>query len=419
VGNEVGGSWEEDINTNPPWMPHDPWTYAQRFTSYYNQMKAVDPTIKIGAVADTTEDGTANYTNHPVVNPVTGVTHNGWTPVMLTYLRSNNITPDFLICHDYAPADGDTYNLLWTPSWAVNAAGLRMMLNDYLGTNLAAGVELNGTEFGPEGDKQYISLVGGLFYADMVGQILQTEFNTLLWWDLRNGQVPVTNSDNALYGWRTNSAGYYITDGGCAHGVATPPNLYPGFYCMKLMQHFARGGDTVVAATSDYPLLSAYAVRRANGCLTMLVVNKSSYANLQAAVDLNDYVPFTNAIVYSYGIPQDNADESGIGSPDISQTNTSVAGTNFDCAFAAYSATVLVFTPAAPLLVAPAAAPPPGQFIFQLRGLAGVPYVIQMSTNLTSTNWLVISTNTPATGTINLTNFMASGARFYRAVWRP
>ena len=29
-------------------------------------MKAVDPTIKIGAVADTTEDGTANYTNHPV-----------------------------------------------------------------------------------------------------------------------------------------------------------------------------------------------------------------------------------------------------------------------------------------------------------------------------------------------------------------
>ena len=28
VGNEVGGSWEEDINTNPPYQPHDPWTYA-------------------------------------------------------------------------------------------------------------------------------------------------------------------------------------------------------------------------------------------------------------------------------------------------------------------------------------------------------------------------------------------------------
>ena len=58
-----------DNNTNAPWQPHDPWTYAMRFKDYYNQMKAVDPTIKIGAVADITEDGTANYTNHPVVNP--------------------------------------------------------------------------------------------------------------------------------------------------------------------------------------------------------------------------------------------------------------------------------------------------------------------------------------------------------------
>lgn len=419
VGNEVGGSWEEDINTNPPWQPHDPWTYAQRFTSYYQLMKAVDPTIKIGAVADTTEDGTANYTNHPVVNPVTGVTHNGWTPVMLTYLRSNNVTPDFLISHDYAPGDGDTYNLLWTPTWASNAASLRMMLNDYLGTNLAAGVELNGTEFGPEGDKQWISLVGGLFYADMIGQILQTEFNTLLWWDLRNGQSVITDSDNALYGWRTNSFGSFITDGGCINGIATPPNLYPSFYCMKLMQYFARGGDTVVSANYDYPLLSAYAVRRTNGCLTMLVVNKSSYASLAAAISVAGYVPSSRATVYSYGIPQDNADKTGLGSPDISQTNCSVPGTNFTCTFAPYSATVLVFTPTAPLLVVPPAAPAPGQFVCQLKGLAGVPYVIEMSTNLSSKSWTAISTNTLTSGTMNFTNALSSSARFFRAVWQP
>lgn len=419
VGNEVGGSWEEDINTNPPWQPHDPWTYAQRFTSYYQLMKAVDPTIKIGAVADTTEDGTANYTNHPVVNPVTGVTHNGWTPVMLTYLRSNNVTPDFLISHDYAPGNGDTYNLLWTPTWASNAASLRMMLNDYLGTNLAAGVELNGTEFGPEGDKQWISLVGGLFYADMIGQILQTEFNTLLWWDLRNGQSVITDSDNALYGWRTNSFGSFITDGGCINGIATPPNLYPSFYCMKLMQYFARGGDTVVSANYDYPLLSAYAVRRTNGCLTMLVVNKSSYASLAAAISLVGYVPSSRATVYSYGMPQDNADKTGLGSPDISQTNYSVPGTNFTCTFAPYSATVLVFTPTAPLLVVPPAAPAPGQFVCQLKGLAGVPYVIEMSTNLSSKSWTAIATNTLTSGTMNFTNPLSSSARFFRAVWQP
>jgi hypothetical protein len=421
VGNEVGGGWETDYNTNAPYQAHDPWTYAQRFTDYYNQMKAVDPTIKIGAVADTTEDGTSNYTNHPVVNPRTGVTHNGWTPVMLTYMRSNNVTPDFLICHDYAPGDGDTYNLLWTKTWASHAASMRQMLNDYLGSNVATNVELNGTEFGPSGDQQWISLVGGLFYADMIGQILQTEFNTLLWWDLRNGQGTLANPDNALYGWRTNSSGLTLTDEGILNGNVTPPdpNCYPSYYCMKLMQHFARGGDTVVTVTNDYKLLGTYAVRRTNGVLTMLVVNKSSYASLNTTINLAGYVPSTNAAVYSYGIPQDNAALTGTGSLDIVQTNFPAAGTNFNYTFPPYSATVLSLAPAAPTLVVPSTPPPPGQFVFQLQGLAGVPYLIQVSTNLTLPNWISVATNTPVIGTHNITNGMSSDSQFYRAVWQP
>ena len=417
IGNEVGGSWETDNNTNAPWQPHDPWTYAMRFTDYYNQMKAVDPTIKIGAVADTTEDGTSNYTNHPVVNPRTGVTHNGWTPVMLTYMRSNNVTPDFLICHDYAPGDGDTYNLLWTKTWASHAAGMRQMLNDYLGSNVAANVELAGTEFGPQGDKQWISVVGGLFYADMIGQILQTEFSALLWWDLRNGQNTVTNSDNALYGWRTNSSGVTLTDGGILNGNVTPPNFncYPTYYCMKLMQYFARGGDTVVTVTNDYKLLGTYAVRRTNGILTMLVVNKSSYASLNAAINLAGYAPSTNAIVYSYGIPQDDAARTGVGSMDVLQTNFPTAGTNFNYTFPPYSATVLAFAPAAPKVQT--AVMNSGKFIFQLQGQVGVPYQIQTSTNLFAwvSNSIVTLTNT----TWSVTNNTAPGAKFWRAVWLP
>ena len=175
----------------------------------------------------------------------------------------------------------------------------------------------------------------------------------------------------------------------------------------------------VVAATTDYELLSAYAVRRTNGCLTLLVVNKSSYASLNAAINLAGYAPFSNATAYSYGIPQDDAARTGIGSPDIAQTNFLVAEANFNHTFTPYSATVLALTPAAPLLVVPAAVAPPGQVVFQLQGVAGVPYLIQMSTNLTSTNWITISTNTPASGTLNLTNALSSGTRFYRAVWRP
>ena len=188
VGNEINGVWEPDYNTNAPYKAHDPWTYAMRFTNYYAQMKAVDPTIKIGAVIEPSEDGYANYTNHPVVNPRTGVTHNGWTPVMLTYMRSNNCIPDFVIEHKYGPAAGDTLSLLWSSSWATDAADLRQMLNDYLGS-AATNVTLECTEAGVNAGStiQNVSLPGGLFYADSVGQILQTEFNSRVWWDLRNG----------------------------------------------------------------------------------------------------------------------------------------------------------------------------------------------------------------------------------------
>jgi alpha-L-arabinofuranosidase len=429
IGNEVGGSWELDCNTNPPWQPHDPWTYAMRFAQYYTAMKAVDPTIKIGAVADTTEDGTANYNNHAAVNPVTGVTHYGWTPVMLYTMRTNNpnALPDFLIDHSYAPGDGDTYSLLWSSShWQVDAANLRMMLNDYigyyLGTNVATNIELDITEYGPGGNQQAISLVSGLFDADCVGDIMQTEFNASLRWDLHNAQADLTTPDNALYGWRTDpSTGYFLSDGGVANGPVVPPNTncYPGYYCMKLLKYFACGGDTVVRATNDYELLGTYAVRRTNGSLTMLVINKSSCSNLTAQINLNGYVPYSTATVYSYGIPEDLAADTGTGSLDVAQSAISGVGASFTGSFPPFSANVLVFAPAAPLLAALGPPQSSGHFVFQVNGQSGVPYVIETCTNLLSPIWTAISTNTSASGAFSVTNSVSSTSRFYRAVWQP
>ena len=345
VGNEIFGTWETDNNTNAPYQAHDPWTYAMRFTNYYAQMKAVDPTIKIGAVIDPTEDGYINYSNHPVVNPRTGVTHYGWTPVMLTYMRSNNCTPDFVIEHNYGPAAGDTQDLLYSKGWASDAANLRQILNDYLG-NAATNVTLEVTENGTGGDRQNVSLPGGLFYADSIGQILQTEFNSRVWWDLRNGQGTVANPDPAFYGWRMNANGGVLSDGGIVYGLGGVGNLYPTYYCAKLISHFAEGGDTVVSAASDYPLLATYAVMRTDGTLTLLVINKSASSNLTANFNLSGYVPYTNAAIYSYGIPQDEAARTGVGSPDIVQTNFIGAAASFSATFAPFSATVMVMSPA-------------------------------------------------------------------------
>jgi len=351
VGNESGGTWEEDLNTNAPWQPHDPWTYAMRFQQYYTAMKAVDPTIKIGSSANVTEDGTANYNNHTVVNPVTGVSHNGWTPVMLYTMRTNGCICDFLIDHTYGPGNSDVGGLSYSPVWAVNANNLRTMLTDYLG-GLGANVELNVTENGSGGnDRQLVSVVSGLFCCDSLGQLLQTEFNSRLWWDLRNGQSDFSPSDNSLYGWRKDPyTGSYFGDLGIVSGLGnTAVNCYPDYYCGKLLNHFAAGGDTVIAATNDFQMLGTYAVQRTNGLLTLLVINKSCYTNLNANINLIGFAPATNATAYFYGLQQDMA--ASLNGPaaamDVSTYNLLVTGTNFTASFPPYTATVIQLAPAA------------------------------------------------------------------------
>ncbi len=340
IGNECYSSWETDTNTRP----HDPYTYAQRFQQYYTQMKAVDPTIKIGAVAVTGEDSYANYTDHPAVNPRTGQTHYGWTPVMLATMRSLGVTPDFLIYHRYAQAPGaesDQGLLLSNGAWSTDAADLRQQLNDYLGA-AAPGVELDCTEnnsvYSNPG-KQTTSLVNGLFLADSVCAAMNTEFNSVVWWDMRNGQDASNNNSSSLYGWRQ------YGDYGVADSVdpAGPADTYPTFYVERLMQHFARGGDHLISSASDYPFLSVCAALRKSGGLTLLVVNKSASTALNANITVSGATPVSTGTLYSYGIPQDNAAETGVGSADIASSPVSGLSTNFSFNFPAYSANVIAF----------------------------------------------------------------------------
>jgi hypothetical protein len=107
IGNENYGAWERDNNTRP----HDPVTYANRFKEYWLQMKAVDPSIKIGAVVALGEDAFANYPEQVVTNPRTGQAHSGWTPVMLDTLRQLGVTPDFVVYHRYEQGPGGESDL--------------------------------------------------------------------------------------------------------------------------------------------------------------------------------------------------------------------------------------------------------------------------------------------------------------------
>lgn len=342
VGNENYGNWEADNNTRP----HDPVTYANRFKQYWQQMKAIDPTIKIGAVVINGEDAYANYPDEVVVNPRTGQSHSGWTPVLLDTLRQLGVTPDFVSYHRYEQGPGgesDIFLLDSAASWPNDAANLRQMLDDYLGKK-SKKVEMvvteNNSVFSNVG-KQTTSLVNGLFYADAIGNLLKTEFNALLWWDLRNGQEGGNNNSPSLYGWRR-YGDYGIVN---SADPAGPADRYPTFYVNKLLKYFARGGEKVVQASSDYSKLGVYAVRGPDRSVRILVINKHPTATLNATIALPALKKGETATVFSYGIPQDEAAHTGTGSADIQQSSLTLSGSTLTFTPAPYSVHVIQLKP--------------------------------------------------------------------------
>ena len=409
VGNECYGTWETDTNVNA----HDGYTYAVRAAQYIAQMKAADPTIKIGVPMVTGENTYVNgYTSHPIVNARTGTTNYGWTPVVLATLKALGTTPDFIVHHVYPQYlnDSDPTLLQASANWATDAASLRQQITDYFGTG-GTNIEIlcteNNADAGNQG-RQSTSIVNGLYYADSLGQLMKTEINAFVWWDFRNGTDTGGDFNSLLYGWRP------YGDLGIVNG---PTNRAPVFYAAKLMTYFAQPGDTVLNVTSTYSLLTAYAIRHTSGSISLLALNKDVTGNFNGQIQLAGFAPSSAAKIYSYGLAQDEATRTNAAYAlqDIATNNFSGAGTNFTYAFPPYSLTMLTLVPAAPkVAVLPAAA---GKFVLQVQGQSNVRYIVQSSTNFTV--WTPVATNTLTGTTWNVTNTITPPNKFWRAVWLP
>ena len=201
IGNECYGTWETDSNV----VPHDPYTYATNAVAFIQQMKAAYPSvpIKVGIVVVPGEGSYSNNATHFAVNPRTGKTNYGWTPIVLSQMANLGVLPDFLIHHFYweyttygwslAAGSQDSDPLLlqvagnpsplnWS-DWASAAADLRQQISDYVGsagTNIELCVTENNSDAGAMG-RQSSSLVNGLYLADNAGQLMKTEFRAYLW----------------------------------------------------------------------------------------------------------------------------------------------------------------------------------------------------------------------------------------------
>jgi hypothetical protein len=342
IGNENYGDWEHDENS----PPHDPVTYATRACEYMRQMKAVDPSIKVGVVV------TENWAERAGV-PIGALKkcnlrefivegYQGWTPKMLATLKQLGVVPDWVSVHYYPQGlpgyENDARLLQSTTKWTALAASSRQHLKNYFG-DAHTNVEMLCTENNstPQNTgKQTTSLVNGLYLADSFGQIAQTEFNSFVWWNLRNAQDRKSNNSPELYGWRQYGD----------HGIISGNDVrYPTFHVFKLLKYFARGGDQIVRAASDNKFLSVYAARRADKTLALLIINKSPQAVMNVSSSISSFQPQSEVTIYSYGIPQDEAAHTGIGPEEISQSTFISASVEFSRSFPPYSVTVMVFSP--------------------------------------------------------------------------
>jgi len=99
----------------------------------------------------------------------------------------------------------------------------------------------------------------------------------------------------------------------------------------------------VVATSSTYDLVSAFATKRADGSIRVMVVNKNPTAQISGRFTFTGFAPAGYATRYSYGMKQDNAAMNG--QPQIIDVATiKNAANKMSQVFPPYSVTVLVFT---------------------------------------------------------------------------
>jgi hypothetical protein len=317
IGNEIygngtyGASWEYDVNGLGPSV------YAERFVSYSAAMKAVDPFIKIGAVLTAPGNWPDGQTS--AASPV---------PWDDTVLAAACDTIDFVDIHWYpqgptgetdqgllgAPEDGESTSVSYTPPIPAMVATLRSEIARYCGAH--AGdvdimvTETNSVSYNP--GKQTTSLVDALYLADSVTTWLENGVRNVDWWAIHNSPVCDTNDGSSLYG--TYGFGDYglLSVGQSCSGLSEPAaeTPFPAYYGFEMTSRFLEPGGSILGTTSSASLVSAHAVRRPDGDLGVMLINKDPATSYAVGVSLDAFVPCSRAEVSTFGTNSTAIDRS-------------------------------------------------------------------------------------------------------------
>ncbi|HEY3871211.1 MAG TPA: cellulose binding domain-containing protein [Actinocrinis sp.] len=352
IGNETygngyyGSAWESDDHSSL-----SPTTYANNFLQYSAAMKAVDPTIKIGAVL--TLPG-----NWPAGLMGSGDTAD-WNQTVLSLAGS---AIDFVIVHWYPSGTGAATALSEPAQLPGELQQLHQEINQYGGAN-ASKIQVAMTEVNAGQDED--TQPDALFADDAYMTALEQGVFTVDWWDTRNGPGTISTAPDGATDYDDWGV---LSSGDCTGSVCEPPlnTPFPTYYAISMLSKLGRPGDLMVGSATDNPLVAAHAVRQANGDLAVMLVNKDPSNAYTVNLNYNGYFPSSaTPTVYTYG-------------DEASSITSAGAGTTATQTLPAYSIETVVLTPSGKN-VSPLTAP-------------GSPSVSNVTANSATVSW------TPATG---------------------
>ncbi|GAA3762309.1 cellulose binding domain-containing protein [Salinactinospora qingdaonensis] len=292
IGNEIygnghyGNGWEEDDHADK-----SPNEYANNVLDYAEAMKAVDPTIEIGAVLTTPGDWPDG-----IVGPGDSA---DWNNTVLSIVAD---TIDFVIVHSYPGGDSADEALDRVSRLPGQLRQVRRQIDHHAGERSAEiGIAL--TEVNSKVEMN--SRPNGLFAAEMYMTALENGVFNVDWWNVHNGPTEVNEVDGEI---GFNDFGLF-SSGGCVDDVCQPEVNTPfhPYYGIKSLTNLGAPGDTMVASSSTSEEVTAHAVHQADGDMNVMLINKDP--DTSYPVDLN-YAGFTpdgeEPIVHRYGRGDDD-----------------------------------------------------------------------------------------------------------------
>lgn len=309
--------WGESYN--------DSKVYAKRVKEYSKAMKAIDPSIKIGA------------------NMLLGLSH--WDIEVFKNAASDF---DFIIFHFYPywiESDINNNQLLAEPySFAnkyntayYNSKGVVEQAEDLIkkyAPEREGKIEFVVTEYNTGNYNKGKSLVYGLTTADLLGEFAEN--------NVKIGQFHKLSA-NTDYHWDA------YTEDFRAKPPALAISLFSKHFGQLLTATKVSGAPTFsvpekrnVPRLSSIPYLTAYSSKnKAEDKMYIIVVNKHSLATMKSSIKINNAKIGKKARVYTLNGPTINSDNNYKDNVTIKEKSIAYADENFNYTFPAHSVTAI------------------------------------------------------------------------------